>query len=87
MAKNSVKKAIFDFDPVTGKRRVDVIYTHELLPVCSHHNFGFDARDEVMKCITCEMEMLFQTEKEFDALIHRYIPNWDFKAKKQIVKK
>jgi hypothetical protein len=52
----ATNKAIFDYDRTTKKRRTDRIYVHESLPLCTHKHIAFDARDEMIKCIYCEME-------------------------------
>jgi hypothetical protein len=80
----ATNKAIFDYDRTTKKRRTDRIYIHESLPLCTHKHIAFDARDEMIKCIYCEMEFWFQSEKQFDKMANRYVIDWNFKTRKQM---
>jgi hypothetical protein len=38
----------------------------------------------MIKCIYCEMEFWFQSEKQFDKMANRYVIDWNFKTRKQM---
>lgn len=84
MVKTSLEKYDRIYDQVNnGKNiRTDVIYVTQGLPNCGHPILSQDNRDEIVKCILCDMCFMFQSQKQFNKFRNRIIFGFDFVTKK-----